>query len=105
VKLYSTLLYEPGVQVASYHPGIGTMEPPGALTDIGRKTTWLLGLAVGYGLENDIRDAYAYIMRDFQPGDQLYLFGFSRGAYTARAVASVLRMYGLVRADHEPLVP
>ena len=38
-------------------------------------------------------------------GDQLFLFGFSRGAYTARAVASVLRMYGLIRPDNEPLVP
>jgi len=105
VKLYSTLHHEPGVQVTSYHPGIGTMEPPGAVTDIGRKTTRLLGMAVGYGLENDIRDAYVYIMRNFQPGDQLYLFGFSRGAYTVRAVASMLRMYGLIRAGHEPLVP
>jgi uncharacterized protein (DUF2235 family) len=62
-------------------------------------------MAVGYGLENDVRDAYAYIMRNFQVGDQLYLFGFSRGAYTVRAVASVLHMYGLIRPDHEPLVP
>jgi len=105
IKLYSTLIYDPSVQVVSYHPGIGTMEFPGTVTTIGRKITKLLGLAIGFGLENDIRDAYVYLMRNFEPGDRVFLFGFSRGAYTVRAVASVLRMYGLIRQDNEPLVP
>jgi uncharacterized protein (DUF2235 family) len=65
----------------------------------------VLGQAVGAGIESDIRDAYVYLMRSFQPGDQVYLFGFSRGAYTVRALASVLHMYGLIRPDNEPLVP
>jgi uncharacterized protein (DUF2235 family) len=105
IKLYSTLVHEPGRQQIFYHPGIGTMEHPAALTDIGRKVTRLLGMAIGYGLENDIRDAYVFLMRYFEPGDRVYLFGFSRGAYTARAVASLLRMYGLIRRGHESLVP
>jgi uncharacterized protein (DUF2235 family) len=41
----------------------------------------------------------------FQEGDTLYMFGFSRGAYTVRAVASLLHMYGLIRAGNEPLIP
>lgn len=105
IKLYSTLIYDPSVQVASYHPGIGTMEFPGTVTTIGRTVTKILGLAIGFGLENDVRDAYIYLMRNFEQGDRVFLFGFSRGAYTVRAVASVLRMYGLMRPDHEPLVP
>jgi len=105
VKLYSTLIQDPSRQVTFYHPGIGTMEPAGALTTFSRKLTKLLGMGIGYGLENDIRDAYVFLMRNYQPGDKVFLFGFSRGSYTARAVASLLRMYGLIRPGNEPLVP
>lgn len=104
VKLFYTLVQDPP-QVSYYHPGLGTMEPAGALTTFSRKVTKLLGLALGYGLEDDIRDAYVYLMNCFEPGDKIYLFGFSRGAYTARAVASLLHMYGLIPKGNEPLVP
>src|SRR5882757_5966780 len=92
VKLYQTLIDDPARQICFYHPGLGTMEPAGALTPWARKVTKLLGLALGYGLESDVRDAYAYLMNCYEPGDHVYLFGFSRGAYTARAVASLLHM-------------
>src|SRR5688572_19936273 len=82
VKLYSTLVQDDPRQCAYYHPGIGTMEPPGALTPIARRVTRTLGMAIGAYLENDIRDAYVFIMRTFEPEDKLFLFGFSRGAYT-----------------------
>jgi len=105
VKLYAMLQRDPAMQVTYYHPGLGTMEPPGALTTLARRTTKLLGMAIGYGLADDIRDAYVFLMRNFEPGDKVYLFGFSRGAYTARAVASLLRMYGLIQPDNDALVP
>jgi uncharacterized protein (DUF2235 family) len=105
VKLYSTLERAPGRQIASYHPGLGTMEPAGALTTFARKLTKLLGLAIGYGLEQDIRDAYVFLMNNYEEGDRVFLFGFSRGAYTVRAVASMLHLYGLIAPGHEPLVP
>jgi uncharacterized protein (DUF2235 family) len=103
IKLYSTLVND-NRQVTSYHPGIGTMEPFGSLSPLARKFTRILGMAFGYGLENDIRDAYVFLMRNYEPGDCVYLFGFSRGAFTVRAVASLLRMYGMTRRDNEPLV-
>ena len=56
-------------------------------------------------LENDIRDAYAFLTQAYVPGDKVFLFGFSRGAYTVRAVASLLRLYGLLRPGNEPMVP
>jgi uncharacterized protein (DUF2235 family) len=105
VKLYSTIVQDDPGQCTYYHPGIGTMEPPGALTPLRRKVTRTLGLAVGAYLENDIRDAYVFLMQAFQPGDKLFFFGFSRGAYTVRSVASLLRMYGLLRPGNEALVP
>jgi uncharacterized protein (DUF2235 family) len=105
IKLYSTLLLDTDRQVAFYHPGIGTMEPFGALSPVTRSFTRLLGMAVGYGLENDIRDAYVFLMQTYQSGDSIFLFGFSRGAFTVRAVASLIKMYGMVRSGNEPLVP
>ena len=104
VKLFSVLTQDPDRQVCYYHPGLGTMEPAGALTTFSRRITTLFGKAIGYGLEDDIRDAYVFIMNHYLPGDRLFLFGFSRGAYTARAVCSLLHMYGLLRPGNEPLV-
>lgn len=105
IKLYSVLDHNPDKQIAYYHPGLGTMEPAGALTNFSRKLTKLMGMAIGYGLSDDIRDAYVFLMREFREKDRLFLFGFSRGAYTIRTLASLLRMYGLIRSGNEPLVP
>lgn len=105
LKLFYALQHDSPQQVAYYHPGLGTVEPPGALTGFGKSITKLLGKAIGYGLESDVRDAYVFLMNNFEPDDQVFLFGFSRGAYTVRVLASLLHMYGLLPKDNEPLVP
>jgi uncharacterized protein (DUF2235 family) len=105
VKLFFTLVHDPLRQVAYYHPGLGTMEPPGTLTTTKRLLTKGLGLLFGWGLEADIRDAYGFLMNQFEESDHIFLFGFSRGAYTVRAVTALLHMYGLIRRGNEPLVP
>jgi uncharacterized protein (DUF2235 family) len=105
VKLFSTLVHDPAQQVVYYHPGLGTMEPPGALSTPAHRLTKLLARAFGYGLEADIRDTYVFLMTYFDAGDRLFMFGFSRGAYTVRAVASMLYMFGLLHRGNEALVP
>jgi uncharacterized protein (DUF2235 family) len=105
LKLYAVLRHDRATQVTYYHPGLGTMEPAGALTTLARKTTKLLGMALWYGLSDDVRDAYVFLMRCYEPEDKGFLFGFSRGAYTARAVASLLHMYGLIEPGNDALVP
>lgn len=57
----------------------------------------LLGGAFGYGLSGNVRDGYRWLCETWQPGDQLYLFGFSRGAYTARSLGGMIRKCGLLR--------
>lgn len=104
-KLFLTLVKDPAVQVTYYHPGVGTMAPPGFLTKAGARLAEIAGLAFGYGLSNDIRDAYIFIANHYEPDDRLFLFGFSRGAYTVRAVTGLLHMYGLIPRGNEPLVP
>src|SRR3712207_1110872 len=105
VKLFSVLVQDQRTQTVYYHPGLGTMEAPGALLGFSKRVSRIAGLAFGSGLDRDVRDAYVFLMKHFEAGDRIFLFGFSRGAYTARAVASLLRMYGLIPWGNEPLVP
>ena len=105
VRLYQVLLRDPARQLACYHPGLGTIEAVGAVTSMTRRVTKQLGKMVGYGLESDLRDLYVFLMRHYEPGDRLFLFGFSRGAYTVRALVGLLQFYGLMGPENEPLVP
>ena len=52
--------------------------------------------ATGHGIEDNIRSAYMFIAQNYYPGDEIFLFGFSRGAYTARSLRRIHR--GLRRA-------
>ena len=85
VKLYSILQHD-SAQIAYYHPGVGTMGSRNALSKVDKLWTKLIGLAFGYGISDNVADAYQFLMRNFEPGDQVFVFGFSRGAYTARAL-------------------
>lgn len=105
VKLYYCLVQQPELQAVYYHPGVGTMEPPGALSNWEKRKAIIRGLAFGEGLERDIADAYVFLINHYRPGDRVFLFGFSRGAYTARAVASLVRMYGLLPPGNDAFVP
>lgn len=96
---------ETPVQIRFYDPGVGTEAAPQALTLIGRTWTRLLGLAFGYGVKRNVVEAYTFIMRHWKPGDRIFLVGFSRGAYTVRAVSGMLRVIGLLSPNQENLVP
>ena len=104
-KLYFSLENDVARQISFYHPGLGTMEAPGALTGAQKVTTVLMGLAFGRGIEDDIRDAYVFLSDFYEPGDRVFLFGFSRGAYTVRALTGLIRMYGLLQPGNAPLAP
>src|SRR5215467_7747517 len=104
IKLYKTLACDAS-QIGYYHPGVGTMGSRNALSGIGRVWTKVMGLAFGYGLSDNIADAYQFLMRNFEPGDNVYVFGFSRGAYTARALCGMLHAVGLLTQGNEGLIP
>lgn len=92
-------------QIVYYDPGLGTEGAPGALTPVGRRVTEVLGLAFGYGLKKNLSDAYAFLVQHYEPGDRIYIFGFSRGAYTARALTGLLQRVGLVERGCDNLIP
>ena len=100
VKLYTTLRVADN-QVAYYHPGVGTMGDPNTRWAIPRWWSMVKGLAFGAGFQATVLDAYRYLMEVYNDGDEIYIFGFSRGAYTARAVAGLLHGYGLLCRGNE----
>ncbi|MPY64658.1 DUF2235 domain-containing protein, partial [Streptomyces spongiae] len=54
----------------------------------------------GVGLSRNVIDAYRFLVHAYEPGDELYLFGFSRGAFTARSLAGLVRNSGILRREH-----
>src|SRR6185295_1444749 len=63
------VLQNNGEQVNYYHPGVGTMAPPGALSSIRKWWEKKMGLAFARGLKDDIRDAYMFLAENYEPGD------------------------------------
>lgn len=64
-----------------------------------------LDAAIGLRVRENVIAAYRFLVRTYQPDDQIFLFGFSRGAYTVRAVAGMIHHLGLLRPDHDNLAP
>jgi uncharacterized protein (DUF2235 family) len=85
-QLYSALDVVPDVQLPIYDSGVGVGGNP-----FGK----IFGGALGAGLFQKIRDGYSAIAAHYQPGDQIFLFGFSRGAYTARSLGGMIAICGL----------
>ncbi|MDT7765411.1 MAG: hypothetical protein QOC63_4831 [Mycobacterium sp.] len=99
-------LSDPSKQVLYYGPGVGTLPAPSAWTRAARWTSKVLGgQALGHGMRRDIGEAYTYLMNTWQTGDTVFVFGFSRGAYTARALCGMLYRVGLMRPGSENLIP
>ena len=88
-KLYEALANGPD-QIRGYFSGVGT--------DPGEKVS---GGAFGWGLFDQIKDGYRHLREHFEPGDRIYIFGFSRGAYSARSLAGMILRCGVVRKDVE----
>ena len=92
-------------QLVYYDPGVGTMGARGAVTSAGKKATRVAGLVVGFGVKDNIEEAYTWLSTNYQRGDRIFVFGFSRGAYTARALTGMLRTVGLLRPGVDNLTP
>jgi len=70
--------------------------------DEGVGTHWfdrISGGAFGFGLSENVRRGYRWLMEHYNPGDEIFLFGFSRGAFTARSLAGVIARCGLLKPD------
>lgn len=119
-----TILYldEPNKQIACYDPGVGTIPHREVKTAVQRRDAgvvcrhvfdrptpvsyllsrlWCLaGLAVGTGLFQNVQEMYEILIDNYVEGDHIFLFGFSRGAFTVRVLAGLLHRCGLLLPMH-----
>ncbi len=87
---------DPSEQVAFYDPGLGSpRDNHFTFGRVGRKIYNFISQSTGFGITANIVDCYAALIRLWRPGDRIYLFGFSRGAYTVRCLAAVVAYCGI----------
>ena len=91
-KIYNAISSIPGEQLPRYDNGVGSD---------GTEIEKLLGGAMGQGLYQKIKDGYTRIADVYEAGDDIYIFGFSRGAYTARSLAGMIAVCGLPTEPHD----
>lgn len=103
LKLYR-ILEKDEQQRVFYDPGVGTIGQLAMWGRLRQKLSEFLGLATGYGLDDNILDAYRWLCASYEEGDRIFLFGFSRGAYAVRALAGLINMVGLLSADQQSIM-
>jgi len=101
VHLVSCLKKDDPRQITYYQTGIGTYNSGGLSNGIAAA----VDMAIGSGLGVHVRDAYRFLMQTYREGDKICLFGFSRGAYTARCLAGMLHKVGLLPAHNVAQIP
>jgi uncharacterized protein (DUF2235 family) len=90
-------------QVVFYDPGVGTLARPDPWRKVWQDTITILGLATGYGLDDNVLAAYEFLVNHYEEGDDIYLFGFSRGAYSVRVLAGFVHKVGLISPQQSNL--
>ncbi|HEX7817035.1 DUF2235 domain-containing protein [Dyella sp.] len=81
-------------QLSYYSAGVGTQN--------GQR---LIGGMFGYGLDNEVIQAYMWLMENYVEGDHIFLFGFSRGAFTARSLSGLISKCGLLQPGAPVSIP
>ncbi|KAJ7107103.1 hypothetical protein C8R44DRAFT_858147 [Mycena epipterygia] len=109
VKLHSRVLSgESAKQTKYYNCGIGTYVPyriKSSLKYWGQQTDNALDLAFALNFKDIILKAYKWLCQTYKPGDKIFFFGFSRGAYQVRTLAGMIETVGLIDPGNEELIP
>jgi len=110
LRLVTHLCRHPSAQrLLYYDPGVGSpdaLPPTDPIDWVQRSWDRITGLASGRGVYDNIAQAYLFLMRHWRDErDRIYCFGFSRGAFTARCVAGMVNLFGVLRPEHEALLP
>lgn len=90
-------------QIVFYDPGVGTLARPDPWIKFRQDAVTVLGLMTGYGLDERILAAYTFLVDNYEEDDEIYLFSFSRGAYTVRVLAALLHRIGLLAPQQRNL--
>jgi len=113
LRLYGTF-EKSDKQLVYYEPGVGTFGAVDAWLRFWRKAHEIWGLATGWGLDSNVKDAYRFLVNNYDNGkrlgqktgerDSIFIFGFSRGAYSARVLAGFIHAIGLIEPRNLNLV-
>lgn len=106
LRLYQTMKKEEN-QLVYYHPGVGTFGGDGSWLRTASKAGEVWGLATGAGLDRNVKEAYRFLAENYCSGqpedgerDRIMIFGFSRGAYTARVLAGFVHAVGIMKVHN-----
>lgn len=91
-KIFNTIENRTDNQIIFYDPGIGT------------RGIELIKQISGYGISQNIKDCYRFLFENYQAGDNIFLFGFSRGAATVRSLSSFIHYFGILPKSREDLI-
>ncbi|KDR79252.1 hypothetical protein GALMADRAFT_93152, partial [Galerina marginata CBS 339.88] len=103
LELFSRL--ETEGQVRYYKNGIGASDTSLHASSLGKMVDVAVDLAIAWNVEKGIQLAYHWLSERYKPGDRIFLFGFSRGAFQVRSLAAMIDAVGLVPEGHEEHIP
>ncbi|KAJ6557983.1 hypothetical protein B0H19DRAFT_947160, partial [Mycena capillaripes] len=107
-ELHSRILVDPGHEQLTYYDcaiGKHTSSHAGRINDLFSRIENTIDRAIGWTFRRNVLKAYRWLCEHYKPGDKLFLFGFSRGAYQVRTLAAMIDKVGLVNAANLGLLP
>jgi uncharacterized protein (DUF2235 family) len=110
LKIFRMLDRSSGKGFHYYQPGIGTYVASAGLSTSGtiaKLKNWYIKAkdsAIGTSFDDHVVGGYKFLMQYYSPGDNIYMFGFSRGSYTARFLAEMIDWVGLITHGNEEMI-
>ncbi|MGE7957601.1 DUF2235 domain-containing protein [Pseudomonas sp. NPDC089530] len=104
VRLFRSLPKDSDTLLAYYDQGVGTFGLSETLFEWQKVPSRVAGLMFGWGIKRNVLNAYRFLMENYRKGDQIFLFGFSRGSYAVRVLAALLHTIGLLPAHQTQLM-
>lgn len=110
LKIFRMLDRSSGKGFHYYQPGIGTyvaaadLNVSGTITKIKNAYIKAKDAAIGTSFDDHVVGGYKFLMQYYSPGDNIYMFGFSRGSYTARFLAEMIDWVGLITHGNEEMI-
>lgn len=104
LRVFRSLPKHSGAVLTYYDQGVGTFGLSETLFEWQKVPSRVAGLAFGWGIKRNVLNAYRFLMEHYQQDDQIFIYGFSRGAYAARVLAAMIHTLGLLPAHQVQLL-
>ncbi|MBK5552899.1 DUF2235 domain-containing protein [Pseudomonas sp. TH03] len=98
LRVFRSLPKNSDALLAYYDQGVGTFGLSETLFEWQKVPSRIAGLAFGWGIKRNVLNAYRFLMENYQKGDRIFIYGFSRGSYAARVLAAMIHTLGLLPA-------